>query len=270
MIQRVILVCLFVIIAAINFAVAQDITPISPAIELPETVSPAPPDSPLIYKRFEGRFDSVIDRTRLTQDEPYNTLMKYVSELSPDEISKRVNPKVTHQELLKNPAAHRAEFIRASGLLLYLNPYKLNTNPGGVEIYYEGVVADPRYDRFYRFHLIDQPDKFTSFEDSRRNADDVEIEGAFLKIARYELERGRQPGLYNDAPFIIGRRITKVHLPPSSAAKEFGLIIAIGLIAALGVLGLVIFFSIRSQRRRPDRLADIRRDAAETKEPDSK
>ena len=169
----------------------EENSPESNDVKQPEPViSPTMPITnapPVIIKRFEGLLDGVKDKTPIEQDVAYNAILRYVSRLSADEISNKVKQEISYNVLMASPEKFRGEFIRCKGVLLYLNPYRLKTNSAGVDIYYEGVVGNIANKEFYRFHLIDKPNQpLKNLDEEPYLADEVEVEGAFLKITAYQ------------------------------------------------------------------------------------
>jgi len=254
--------CLLALIISPLSIFGQDTTPsgqptdnqVSESTIIPP-VTPAPTTGtpPVIIKRFEGQLDNVKDRTPIEQDAPYNVLLKYITRLYPDEISNKVRSEISHEDLMKTPEKYRGELVRCKGVLLFLNPYTLRTNTAGVDVYYSGMVGNPSTDELYFFHLVDKPaEPLKNLADDRSLADEVEVEGAFLKIALYELDaraKGRSGKTHNSAPFIIGRKITKVIHPPPEAAYKFQWLIAI----ILGVVLIFIFLSVVITNRKENK-----------------
>ncbi len=244
-----------------SFIFGQSTKPEQPANNQPsepEVASPVVPapitQTPLvIIKRFEGQLDNVKDRTPIEQDAPYNVILKYITRLYPDEISAKVRPEVTFEDLMKTPEKYRGEIIRCKGALLFLNPYTLRTNTAGVDTYYSGMLGNPSNEEVYFFHLMDKPSEpLKNLTDDRSQNDEVEVEGAFLKIALYELDaraKGRSGKTFNAAPFIIGRKITKVAHPPPEAAHKFQWFITITLGAVLTFIFLYIIITGRKERK---------------------
>ncbi|MDI6733738.1 MAG: hypothetical protein QME51_09300 [Planctomycetota bacterium] len=232
----------------------------APPTELPEikiisptlSISPASEGSPVIIQRFEGFLDYVKDRTLIEQDEPYNAILRFISRLQPAEISNRIKTEITYNNLMESPQEYRGEIVRCKGVLLYLNPYRLRPNTAGIDIYYAGMLGNPSTNEFFRFHLIDKPQELlkNSYDD-RSLADEVEVEGAFLKIAAYEIDAryNREGKDTQYAPFIIGRKITKVVHPPPKAAKRFQWIIGLSVAVILIGLFLYIFISSYNEKR---------------------
>jgi hypothetical protein len=218
-------------------------------------ISPAVPittdNQPVIIKRFEGVLDDVRDKTPIDQDSAYNYLLHYVSRISSDEISTKVKSKITYNDLMQTADKYRGELIRARGVLLYLNPYRLITSTAGVDIYYEGMIGNPLTDEFYRFHLIDKPQEpLKNLVDHRSFADEVEIEGTFLKIAEYKtiykIQDKPDDKSIRYAPFIIGRKMTKIiHLPPKSTTTFQW---TIGIITGIVLIAIFIYIAIVSRK----------------------
>lgn len=225
-----------------NSLESNDVKPTEPVIS---PTMPITNYAPVIIKRFEGLLDNVKDKTAIEQDMAYNTLLQYVSRLSTDEISNKVKQEITYDVLMATPEKFRGEFIRCRGVLLYLNPYSLKTNPSGVDIYYEGVVGNITNKEFYRFHIIDKPEQpFKSLDENRSFADEVEVEGAFLKITEYQaiykIKDDPDDKGYRYVPFIIGKKITKIIHPPPKAAQTFQWLIAV----IVGIILVLLFFYV--------------------------
>ncbi|MFH1227225.1 MAG: hypothetical protein V1701_04890 [Planctomycetota bacterium] len=223
---------------------------ITETLPITPDISTAPP--PIIYKRFEGMLDYVHDREKLRQDEPYNTLLKYIHSLTPAEITAKVNTNITFNDLITNPKKYRGEIIRVSGVVLYLNPYKLKTNPAGVDIYYEGILGDSVKGEKYRFHVIERPESFKTFDEERSQADAGIVEGAFLKIISYELAPTVQlvkKKTWEDAPFIIGQRLVKIEVKEPGEITQFKYFI--GVFVVLAFVIIIAIFVIATYRNKP-------------------
>lgn len=228
---------------------------ITDAIPITPDISAVPP--PLIYKRFEGMLDNITDYEKLEQDEPYNTLLKYVSNLTVDMITEKVKPGISYHDLMNNPKSYRGEIVRVKGVILYLNTYKLQTNPARIDIYYDGMLGDPSKNELYRFHVIDRPESFKTFDVYRSNADMAMVEGAFLKVIRYELATTVQLAtkkIHNDAPFIIGRKLVKINSTKPKAITQFEYLIGAGLIAGIAIIGLVVIIGVSRSKKKEYKL----------------
>jgi hypothetical protein len=229
------------------------------AEQIETAISPTTPITntpPVIIKRFEGLLDNVHDQTPIEQDMTYNILLNYVNRFSAEEISNKVKPEITYNALMNSPEKIRGEFIRCQGVLLYLNPYRLKTNPAGVDIYYAGMIANLSKNEFYRFHLINKPNEsLRSLDDDRSFADEVEIEGAFLKIAQYEIDPKFGEG-YRYAPFIIGKKIARIIHPVPKAAKTFQFLI--GIIAGIILISLFLYIIISGHKKNQAPLSRIK------------
>jgi len=233
-----------------NTVIPDKMEPITDTLPITPDISTVP--TPIIYKRFEGMLDYVRDREKLLQDEPYNTLLKYIHSMTPEEISGKVNANITFNDLITNPKKYRGEIIRVSGVVLYLNPYKYKTNPAGVEIYYEGILGEPVKGEKYRFHVIERPEAFKTFDEVRSQADTGTVEGAFLKVVSYELAPAVQIArkkTWEDAPFIIGRRLVKIQLKEPGEITQFKYFV--GAFAFFGIAIIITIFIIATRKNKP-------------------
>ena len=206
--------------------------------------------SPAPIKIPEEELAEVRDRTEINQDAPYNAIIKYVSQLRPEEITLKVKRGVTYENLMNTPEKYRGQLVRAKGVLLYLKPIELRTNPAGIDICYSGMMVNLSTKEYYVFHLIDKPPApLKNLIDDTSLAEDVEVEGTFLKIAQYELDepsRLKSGKTFNFAPFIIGRKITRIVYPPPEAAQKFQWIVA--MISGVIILGLFIYIIVSGRK----------------------
>jgi hypothetical protein len=233
---------------------------ITPTQSSPITITRQPPT--IILKRFEGLLDKVQDRSPVGQDMAYNTLLTYIARLSPSEISQRVNPRIKYKDLLLTPERYRGEIIRVEGFLIYLRPYRLDTNPADINVYYSGMIGDPGSDEYFKFHIIEKPlERLITHEETfGKNifADQVRLEGAFLKIEQYPVDpRYGQGETY--APFLMGRTITKVQIEPPPGATQFKIVIGILTGFAFIFLVFLIIISARREKSLQKRLQDIKK-----------
>lgn len=224
-----------------------ELTTPSLSTNLTEALTPTPPSpssitpTPIIHRTLEG-LEKVEDRTPLEADEYYMCLLDYVAKHSPEEISRQVNPNITYQDLMREPQKYRGQFIRAKGALLFLETRgDIPTNPSNITWFYDGMTGSITRNEFYRFHLIDRPPKLYTIRNDPQKADDVWVEGAFLKIIQYE----KRDGGFGEVPFLIGRRIGKIE-PQLTGMKTFQAVM-VGLIVVV-IGGLIVIFYIGSRK----------------------
>lgn len=249
-----------------NVPSASSTTPTpSASIPVTATINPMLPVSPDAYTGFRlaiGRLDKVQDYTAVTLDEEYNSLLFAVSKLTVDEITQKVNPKITFKDLMSNPAKYRGALVRVKGNLI-VGPQVFDyptTNTAGIQRYYAGMIKiDPETNRHYHFHLIDRPNKYDAFVDNRWYGDMVWIEGAFLKIERYEKSEMVGGGT-NDAAFIIGRRMYREEDIVTNGISGFRWFLVGLIILAVFIVVIIIIFSGKkdriSQQQRMDKLSN--------------
>lgn len=157
----------------------------------------APPARDPRQVPFHGLLDSVSDYDDVAQDQRYAKLGEWVRHLTDEEAARIINEDIDYRALTKNPGSWRGELTRVDGLLIKLEPVRLvpGAGPPGVEDAWRGWLMEPDGNEAFVFDLVGAP-----VEINRR--DIVRVEGAFLKVLRYETQRGDT----RDAPFLIARR----------------------------------------------------------------
>ncbi len=232
-----------------------------PDIQDSPPVTPTAPRPGLIP--FDEMLGNVQDRTETKQDMAYNWLIKYVSGLTPEAISRQVKKNVKYKDLMAHPEKYRGEFVRAEGKLMFLSVYNLDTNPAGVKLYYSGLIIHPETEEYYRFNLIDRPVGFETRVKSR-NADWVIIEGAFLKIDKYA--RDPRYGYGDDyAPFLIGRRIIKVEPEKPDPFSLFTIVGGGVVLLIFVVIFVAAILSNKKDKQFQAKLAELRKKRKEAK-----
>ncbi|MBI4834559.1 MAG: hypothetical protein HY811_07060 [Planctomycetes bacterium] len=239
--------------------------PVTPTIHGPVIPSVQPAitgEADTIFKLAIGRLDNARDGTRVEQDEPYNNLLSAIGKMTREEISKNINLNIKFNDLMKNPSKYRGALISVKGLLI-VGPHVFDypsTNPAGVTRYYAGTIFDPEKDECYRFHLIDRPQEHKDWKGAGYG-DMVWVEGAFLKVERYEISE-KSGGGFKEAPFIIGRAIRKVTLPTKGVSElqwVFGGIIILVTIVVI----IIVIFSGKSDKKYQEQLQAKRKKKAE-------
>jgi hypothetical protein len=218
------------------------------AVGAPGAPSPVPgisaPDPRLV--RFHGLLDSVADFEDVAQNRAYAALAEHVRRLTDEEAARILRPDLDFKQLLANPAPVRGEIVRVDGLLVRLEPVRLvpGAGPPGVEDAWRGWLVELDGDGCYVFDFVGLP-----VEVSTRDV--VRVEGAFLKLIRYE----NQGGASRDAPFLIARRAFR-HVGDETPRPFRYDYVAVILIAVIGV-GVIM----QRKRAADDRtLFDARRE----------
>ncbi|HVY60958.1 MAG TPA: hypothetical protein VHF22_04860 [Planctomycetota bacterium] len=182
-----------------------------------DEVEPPPPDDPHLVK-FMGLLDGVADYDDVAQNQAYAALAEHVHNLTDEEAARILHKKLHYKQLLREPKVWRGEMLHADGLLIDLTPVRLapGAGPPGVEDAWRGILMEPGGDEGFMFDLIGDPPDI-----SKKSL--VRVEGAFLKIVRFEAgephpkldARGRPvvdangklvPETTRDAPFLVARR----------------------------------------------------------------
>jgi hypothetical protein len=245
--------------------IADEPQPATPTIHGPviPSVQPAVTGAAdTIFKLAIGRLDNTQDNSKVDQDEPYNNLLSAISKMTREDITKNINQGIRFNDLMKDPAKYRGALVRAKGLLV-VGPHVFDypsTNPSGVTRYYAGMIFDPEKDECYRFHLIDRPQAYNDWKGAGYG-DMVIVEGAFLKIERYEVSE-KSGGGFKDVPFLIGRAIKKV-MPPTKGASELKWVFGGVLILVTIAVILIVIFSGKSDKKYQEQLQARRKKKAE-------
>jgi hypothetical protein len=212
---------------------------------------PPPPTDPRLVP-FHGLLDGVTDFEDIAQNRPYAALAEWVHELKDDEAAKIIRTDLDYTRLTRWPNRSRGELVQVSGLLRALEAVKLapGAGPPGVVNAWRGWLVEPGGEEAMVFDLIgDPPD---AGED-----DLVRVEGAFLKVVRYEsgnyhpvkdakgdpvLDEHGNVARTNlrDAPFLIARRAWRLSEQEMESEKPFRYdYLAVMLIAIVGALLLL-------------------------------
>lgn len=132
--------------------------------------------------KFMGLLDNVSDYDDVAQNQAYAALADWVRHLTDDEAAKIRRDDLDYEALLKNPAELRGEMVRIMGLLVRFEPVRLvpGAGPAEVEDAWRGWVVDTSGNECYIFDTLAAPPAV----EPRRDL--IAVEGAFLKIVRYE------------------------------------------------------------------------------------
>lgn len=218
----------------------------TPALPEPTTITKPPT---VILKPFHWMLEKVQDRTPLKQNMAYNTLLSYMAKLSPEEISEKSNPRISYKNLLLTPERYRGKIVRAAGRLTYLRPYDIDTNPAGIKTIYAGMIDSTITEEYFKFHIIKLPqESLITYESEKGIADEVSIEGVFLKIERYPLAEPKYDQFESYAPFLIGQTIKKIEITSLRNINQFK--IALGIIIGIAFIILVLLIVLSARREK--------------------
>lgn len=139
--------------------------------------------------KFHGLLDAVSDHDDVAQNQAYAVLAAHVRRLSDEEARRIIRPDLDYGTILRDPKAARGEMVRVMGLLVRFEPVRLvrGAGPEGVEDAWRGWVVDTSGDEAWVFDSLAAPPAV----ELRRDL--VQVEGAFLKVMRYEGTTWRCP-----------------------------------------------------------------------------
>lgn len=203
----------------------------APAVEAAPLPPPSPPREGMVP--FHGVLDGVKDYEDVAQNRPYAYLAEHVRRLTDDDAKRVLRTDLAYPQLVSAPALYRGEIVRVDGLLVRLEAVRLvpGAGPPGVEDAWRGWIVDTEGDEAYIFDFIGDPPEIS-------NRDMVRMEGAFLKVLRYESRRGQT----RDAPFLIARQVR--HLAEDEIERAFRYDYVA--VVVIGIVGVLLLF----QRKR--------------------
>jgi hypothetical protein len=230
--------------APANDAGPQPAAPTSSAtlVTLPREglLPPTPPAERAGAVRFMGLLDNVSDYDDVAQNQAYATLASWVQRLSEDEAARIRRDDLDYEALVKTPAPLRGELVQVKGLLVRFEAVRLvpGAGPPDVDSTWRGWLVDTSGDECYIFDTLAAPPAV----EQRR--DIISVEGAFLKVLRYE----NQAGETRDAPFLLARRVAQVQEEELQAMKR-SLETPRYVILLLGLAGIALFVLVARQFR---------------------
>jgi hypothetical protein len=143
--------------------------------------------------RFHGLLDAVSDYDDIAQNQAYAALASHVRRLTNEEAARIRRDDLTFEKLMEaTPEARRdmrGELVKVLGILIRFEPVRLvpGAGPEGVTDAWRGWLIDPSGEECWVFDTLAAPPPV----DLRRDL--VAVEGAFLKIFRYETNQWRCP-----------------------------------------------------------------------------
>jgi hypothetical protein len=192
----------------------------------------------------ENILESVTDDKFLHTKEFYYLLHKMMVSHE-KEIVSAVEPSFTWNSLIKlsTRPRFRGKIMRIRGGLADLRKQELKgehakeRGMNGAE-YWQGVILDAE-GRPYLFVV-------TEFPESIRGDDSVELRAAFFKVWIYENQEGQQAS----GPVFIGKRLSRLVIPPAEGHKHLGWLFFAILLIVVGILTIAIVIEKRAGFRR--------------------
>lgn len=198
---------------------------------------PAPRDPRLVP--FHGLLDGVTDYDEsVAQNQAYAALAEHARRLT-DEEARRIVLPATYTSMVREPHLWRGELVRATGLLIRLEPVRLvpGAGPPGLEDAWRGWLMDAAGNEAYLFDFAGPRPEI-----ERRAI--AGVEGAFLKVLRYE----GQLGHVRDAPFLLARRVWQLADEEVERPFRYDYVVAV-LLAGAVILSLVMLKQAGEDRK---------------------
>ncbi|TWT38300.1 hypothetical protein KOR42_51810 [Thalassoglobus neptunius] len=238
-----------------NHILAQEIT-VSPTSEHSSDEVPSASEDAI------PGLSNVEDDSWLNSDDniPYYALLHKAAETSPSVLQAEANTFLkarkeesklpTFIDMIRNPAAFRGQPVSLSGHILQVIDFPAEENEFGIDRLYEAALfTDDSLSHPTTVVFLDKPENLTL---GSQLVEDVSVNGYFLKTYWYNSNDDHT----RKAPLILAKTISVRERAPSAATESWSTMIAISVLAAIGVLSLIVF---RSQLKDQHRLRSAQR-----------
>ncbi|MEW4489612.1 hypothetical protein AB1L42_16135 [Thalassoglobus sp. JC818] len=213
-------------------------------------------ETPSISDETVPGLNNVEDDTWLNSDDniPYYALLQKVAETSPSELRTEANEFLkarqaesklpTFIDMIRNPAAFRGQPVTLEGHILQVIDFPAEENDYGIERLYEAALfTDDSLSHPTTVVFLEKPENLPI---GSQLVEDVAVSGYFLKTYWYNSNDDHT----RKAPLILAKTISVRERTPSAASESWGTMIAISVLAAIGILSIVVFRSqLKDQRR---------------------
>jgi len=222
-----------------------------PAQAAPEQQQEQPSQvDPRLYTLFEGALVDTKNGAPFAETAGYKKLMYSIASYKPEDVAQRAQPFLDHAAVLRDPDAFRGQFMRARGLVPYVEAVRLEGEIFGAKDVYRGVVAAADGTEGVVFDMLEAPPMFELLRDI------VDVEGVLYRTVRYENKKGELV----EAPYMIARSVVVLdpddleHVGPRAPFK----VVLIGAALAFLVARLLIYWfqrkkelALAAQQREP-------------------
>lgn len=213
-----------------------------PLLREPDVVRPArnaaDPGEAAEWREFATRhfgeeIHDVVDHMDLAPEPQWRRALEVTAGLDDEFISKSVRfPLSRHfDEVMKDPAAFRGQFVRMRGVVWKnFRAFKLTPPIAGRGDFYRGQISDDDPDSpVVFFDLLDRPDDF-----DKDAYETVEIDAVFYRMVEFEAKPapGKPKGEMRRAPWLIAKTFRVIRAPPHpTVSTTVGLALIVGFLA---------------------------------------
>jgi hypothetical protein len=189
-------------------------------------------------RHFGEEIYDVVDDRDLEPEPQWRRALEATAGLDDEFISKSVRFSLSQHfdEVMKDPAAFRGQFVRMRGVVWKnFRAYKLVPPIAGRGDFYRGQISDDDPDSpVVFFDLLDRPADF-----DKEGYEAVDMDAAFYRMVEYESqpERGQKKGKIRRAPWLIAKTFRVIKAPPHPTVSTA---VGLGVIVAF----LALFFAI--------------------------
>jgi hypothetical protein len=221
-------------------------------------VAPLPKDGIVNYRELAAPFRDGEEKPVKETPEFVNLLNVFMNAVTPESLSKAVNPALTVDQAFLDPNRHRGEVVRAYGRLIkiYTEPMDCTT-PDNVKHVYLGVLQEYPKNRTVMFYLPELPKdaggKPVAFKTYKKGGEEfyedwVEVEGVFLRqylyASQFEDDQGRS--ILAKAALLFAKNL-RITPRPQMTDTRTGFIWGVGILAVV-VIVIVIVAGVMSRK----------------------
>jgi len=225
--------------------------------ELP--LPPLPKDGVVDFKELAAPFQDGRQKPVKETPEFIGLLNVFLTFVTPESISKRVNPEVSVDRAYLAPEKHRGEVLRAYGRLIYIYTERLDvTTPNNMEYVYLGILQEYPKNRTVYFYMAEKPRDPKTGEPIEFKShlwkgqtifdDWVEVEGVFLRTYDYPGQKlsEQDPDPLTKSVVLFVKNL-KVSHKPQYADHRAGFIFGVAALAVV-VVAIVIVAGIMTRK----------------------
>lgn len=174
---------------------------------------------------FGDTLSDVKDATDFDESPAWRAALEIMANQDPKFVTDNLKFSLNlhYDEVMKNPAAYRGQFVRMRGMAGHFRAHKLDAPIAGRTDFYRGLIADPGDTERVIFDLLDPPPPF------RQMYEPVDVDAVLFRTVKYQSQGGNTVEL----PWIIGRTVAV------KSTTQAGISLARAITAIVGFLALL-------------------------------
>ncbi len=204
---------------------------------------------------FEGAFLDSANGQDFSETPGYRKLVEQVSQIDPEEFSRRTVERLDYEAAVRDPRAHQGRYFRIRALVGNVEAVRLRTPIFDHEDVYRIVIAETDYtEEGYTegvvLDMLPSPSELQRLHELELERDVVDVEGVFYRTVRFENLNGKMV----EPPYFIARNVVRVDVNSQRKSSRLDLVAAV--VAGAAVLYAVGRGVLVWQRHRSARIQD--------------